>query len=282
MVCRFRSQHLKVLLLAAAAGCVWSVSATDTSKVPLADGFDYPVGKPDGQGYYVFRGYWPNGHLGEDWNGNGGGNTDLGDPVYATGDGLVVFSQDYRRGWGNVIILRHAYRERDGQVQYIDSLYGHLDRREVNIKDIVKRGQQIGTIGTAHGKYYAHLHFEIRKNLRIGMARSSYDKGYSSYHSPRTFINAHRKLRPENRWHPVPVNTFSHGESPQAANQDPPKEIRVPKKEDNETKRNGNLDEALERILEENRKIPEVTDEEMDGFWKKLKTKLKAKRDARK
>ena len=35
----------------------------------LADGFDLPVGKPDGEGYYKARGYRPNGHLGEDWNG---------------------------------------------------------------------------------------------------------------------------------------------------------------------------------------------------------------------
>ena len=41
----------------------------------LADGFDLPVGKPDGEGYYKARGYRPNGHLGEDWNGKGGGDT---------------------------------------------------------------------------------------------------------------------------------------------------------------------------------------------------------------
>lgn len=277
----FRSQHLKIALLIAAVGCLWTVSATDTSKVPLADGFDYPVGKPDAQGYYVYRGYWPNGHLGEDWNGNGGGNTDLGDPVYATGDGLVVFSRDYKRGWGNVVIVRHAYREHDGQVRYIDSLYGHLDRRHVQRNQIVKRGQQLGTIGTAHGKYYAHLHFEIRKNLNIGMARSSFKKDYSCYHSPRAFIKAHRKLRPENRWHPVPINTFNHGGAPQPSNQQVPTEVRIPTKDDKDRKRGNQLDEALERILEANRKIPEVTDDEMDGFWKRLKIKLKKKRDAR-
>ena len=254
------------------------VTAVETSKVPLADGFDYPVGKPNGQGYYVYRGYWPNGHLGEDWNGNGGGNTDLGDPVYAIADGLVVFSADYKRGWGNVVILRHAYRERDGRVRYVDSLYGHLDRRYVRLDQVVKRGQQIGTIGTAHGKYYAHLHFEIRKNLNIGMARSSFKKDYSCYHHPRNFINSHRRLRPESRWHPCPINTFKNG--PRQTPNRQPQIVRVPTRDterNNGSSNNPQLDEALERILEANRKIPEVTDEEMDGFWKRLKNKLKVR-----
>ncbi|HEY1080753.1 MAG TPA: hypothetical protein VGE29_00740, partial [Prosthecobacter sp.] len=57
--------------------------AGSTIRVRLADGFDFPVGKPDAAGYYKARGYWPNGHMGEDWNGNGGGDSDLGAPIYA-------------------------------------------------------------------------------------------------------------------------------------------------------------------------------------------------------
>ena len=42
--------------------------------VPLCDGFDFPVGKPDGKGYYRSRGLRLKSprHMGEDWNGNGG------------------------------------------------------------------------------------------------------------------------------------------------------------------------------------------------------------------
>jgi murein DD-endopeptidase MepM/ murein hydrolase activator NlpD len=248
-----------------------SSQTKETIKIPLADGFDYPVGKPHAEGYYVFRGYWPNGHLGEDWNGNGGGNTDLGDPVYAIADGIAVYSSDYGMGWGNVIILRHAYRDGQGRVMYIDSLYGHLDRRDARMDQIVKRGQQIGTIGTAHGKYYAHLHFEIRKNLQIGMKRSSFKKDHSCYHNPRTFIRNHRQLRPERRWQLVAVNTF--GSSQPLSNVGAtPKPVNIPTRQVDKKRV---LDEALERIMEANRKIPEVTDEEMDTFWSKLKGKLK-------
>ncbi len=183
----------------------------NTIPTPIADGFDYPVGFPDAYGYYKARGYRPNGHLGEDWNGRGGGNTDLGDPVYAIGDGVVVYSQDYKMGWGNVVIVRHAYRSSDGRVHYIDSLYGHLNRRLVQRHQQVRRGQKVGTIGTNRGMYLAHLHFEIRKNVNIGMKRSSYARDYSSYHSPSHFIREHRNLRKEFRPHRIPVDNFHTG-----------------------------------------------------------------------
>ena len=57
----------------------------------------------------------------------------------------------------------------------------------------VARGQQIGTMGTAHGQYDAHLHFEIRKNLEIGMSRSKFQKNFSNYYDPTQFIASHRQ-----------------------------------------------------------------------------------------
>ena len=56
--------------------------------------------------------------------------------------------------------------------------------------------------------YTAHLHFEIRKDLRVGMARSKYPRDYSVYYSPRHFIRDHRNLRFEPRKVRVPLNTF--------------------------------------------------------------------------
>jgi len=175
----------------------------------LADGFDYPVGKPNGDGYYIFRGFSQNGHLGEDWNGNGGGDTDEGDPVYAIAHGVVVFSEDYMRGWGNVVIIRHAYRESNGQIAFIDSLYGHLKVRSVQLGQQVTRGQVVGTIGCGpHRMYAAHLHFEIRKDLRVGMRRELYPRTYQTYHVPKQFTDSRRNLRFEDRLVRVPINTF--------------------------------------------------------------------------
>lgn len=173
----------------------------------LADGFDFPVGKPDAEGYYRARGYRANGHLGDDWNGKGGGNTDLGDPVYGIAHGVVVFAQNFGHGWGNVVIVRHAYEE-GGQTKFADSLYGHLDQIHVRENQQLRRGQQLGTIGTGGGLYDAHLHLEIRKDLRVGMARHRFPKDEKVYFSPVDFINAHRRLKPSAGVVAVPANTF--------------------------------------------------------------------------
>ena len=175
----------------------------------LADGFDYPVGKPEAVGYYKSRGFIPKAHLGEDWNGNGGGDTDLGDPVYAIGRGVVILSENVHHGWGNVLIVRHAYREKDGSVGMIDSLYGHVLERKVKVGDRVERGQLIASVGTGDGLYPAHLHLEIRKNLTIGMNCFFFARDYSNYYSPTAFIVAHRHCTAESRKFDIPIDTFA-------------------------------------------------------------------------
>lgn len=180
-----------------------------TIRVRLADGFDFPVGKPDADGYYKARGYWPNGHLGEDWNGRGGGDSDLGVPIYAMGRGVVIFSQNIGVGWGNCILVRHIFRETDGRLSMVDSLYAHLHERKVKLHDLVEKGQLVGTMGGNNGMYPVHLHFEVRKNLHIGMNRSSFARDSSNYHSPTAFINARRVISASTQKYDVPVNNFA-------------------------------------------------------------------------
>lgn len=173
-----------------------------------ADGFDMPVGKPNAIGYYRSRGLIVGDHMGDDWNGDGGGNTDLGAPVYATAHGLAVYAKDARMGWGNVVIIRHAYWE-GGKWNYVDSLYAHLQQIFVRQGQQIRRGQLVGSIGTNHGMYTAHLHFEIRKNLRIGVNQGSYRKDLSNYYRPIEFISAGRRnLAGGNHRVNVPINTF--------------------------------------------------------------------------
>jgi murein DD-endopeptidase MepM/ murein hydrolase activator NlpD len=179
----------------------------ETAFVRLADGFDFPVGKPEAQGYYKARGFRSNGHLGEDWDGIRGGDTDLGDPIYCIGAGIVVFARDCHMGWGNVVIVRHSYRD-GGTVRSVDSLYGHCDRLLVRTGQIVSRGQQIATIGTAHGLYDAHLHLEVRKNIEIGMSRAKFARDSSNYFDPTQFINSHRHLQGGGGSYRVAMNTF--------------------------------------------------------------------------
>jgi murein DD-endopeptidase MepM/ murein hydrolase activator NlpD len=255
--------------------------AAHTIRVSVANGFDLPVGKGTGEGYYVFRGYAPNAHQGEDWNGSGGGNSDLGDPVYATADGVVVYSEDYRRSWGNLVIVRHAYRGTDGSIQICDSLYAHLDRRSVRLYQMVKRGQQVGTIGTAHGIYTAHLHFEIRKNLRIGPNQIAFARDYSNYFSPRQFISTRRQLKGGDSV-VVPVDTFMGQGGADTAGGSVPRSIptRDPRTvaRDVEAVRQ-KREEDLRKLVEENRrKAAAMKDEDMDSFWERVRSKLGRKK----
>jgi murein DD-endopeptidase MepM/ murein hydrolase activator NlpD len=184
-------------------------TSLDSGFTKIADGFDFPVGRPEAEGYYKARGFRQGGHVGEDWDGVRGGDTDLGDPIYSIGSGIVVFARDVHLGWGNVVIVRHAYRD-GGNVKYIDALYGHLNTMLVKRGQTVARGQQIATMGTAHGQYDAHLHFEIRKNLEIGMSRSKFQKDFSNYYDPTQFINSHRHLAGGGANYKVAMNTFTH------------------------------------------------------------------------
>ncbi|MBV9463636.1 MAG: M23 family metallopeptidase [Verrucomicrobiae bacterium] len=166
------------------------------AQIPYSDGFDFPVGKGEGTNYYVALSVGqprrPKGlpHRGEDWNGNRGWNSDFGDPVAATANGVVIFSGDGGRGWGQCIILGHRLpgKFRDRQ---IDSFYGHLHERLVEEGQIVRRGELIGRIGNADGRYFAHLHFEIRRRPWLGM-QYGYGPAWDWWLRPSEFVRAHR------------------------------------------------------------------------------------------
>ncbi|RME97143.1 MAG: hypothetical protein D6768_20355 [Chloroflexi bacterium] len=174
--------------------------------VPVSDGFDYPVG-PRGANVDVFKthkidtvlvdpdyhqslGYW---HPGEDWNGRGGGDTDLGDPIYTVSNGKVVEFGHYSV-WGNIVLLEHALP--DGTRVW--SQYAHLQNILVEqVGQKVSRGQQIGTMGKGdNNRFIAHLHFEIRKKrLPINnWSPTVKDKNavLENYYSPKDFIANHR------------------------------------------------------------------------------------------
>lgn len=171
-----------------ASSAILALAPFDCATVPAADGFDYPVGAPDAIGYYNAQDFLVNTHLGEDWNGRGGGNTDFGDPVYAIANGQVREAKDVALGWGNVV--RVAHRTEGG---CIESLYAHLSDIAVDPGETVVRGQLIGHIGDAGGRYIAHLHLELRD-----VVSSPLGAGYGEPKDqvdPHGFIDAHRPKR---------------------------------------------------------------------------------------
>lgn len=157
---------------------------------PLADGFDFPVGPPDAVGYYDAQPFGRNDHLGEDWNARTGGATDRGDPVHSIAHGVVTFAADVRGGWGNVVRVRHRYRE-ESTTRDVESLYAHLDRIDVAVGDVVSRGDPVGTIGDAHGIYVPHLHLELRDVVGLSIG-PGYSDDTTGYVAPTPFVRAHR------------------------------------------------------------------------------------------
>ena len=155
--------------------------------IPLSDGFDFPVGPPHAHGYYNAQPFGENFHLGDDWNGLGGGNTDRGDPVFSISKGRVSSARDEGPGWGKVIRILH----RIDSTTLVESLYAHLDTLLVQPGDSLDRGVQIGTIGTADGAYLAHLHLEIRTITGMPVG-GGYDTQTEGYTDPTAFIRAHR------------------------------------------------------------------------------------------
>jgi murein DD-endopeptidase MepM/ murein hydrolase activator NlpD len=81
----------------------------------------------------------------------------VGTPVFAAQTGTVIYSDRKIRGYGNMIVIRHA----DG----ITTIYAHNSRLLVHRGQRVIKGQKIamtGRSGRAHGP---HLHFEIRSGV---------------------------------------------------------------------------------------------------------------------
>ena len=156
----------------------------------LSHSFDFPVGKPDGENYYLASKFGYRNHLGEDWNGKGGGNSDLGDPVYAIGSGIVTVSEEICCGWGNVVRVVHKL-EGHPEFQYLESVYAHLDQKYVEEGQLLTKGQMLGTIGTANGTYLAHLHLELRDFIDMTMG-PGYSSDWEGYLDPSDFIRKNR------------------------------------------------------------------------------------------
>lgn len=150
----------------------------------VADKFQMPVGPPDAQGYYNAQEFGKNDHLGDDWNGVGGGNSDLGDAVFSIGNGYVSQSYDAGPGWGKVIRIVHLLPNGN----FVESLYAHLDEMHVSKGEWITIGQQIGTIGNADGAYWAHLHLEVRSSPKMPLG-GGYSLNQEGYLDPTQFIS---------------------------------------------------------------------------------------------
>ncbi len=87
----------------------------------------------------------------------------FGTPVYAAGDGEVVFADNdkvtmfsqWTNFYGNLIVIKH---END-----FYTLYAHLSAILVKVGDVLSAGDLIGEVGQTGGATGSHLHFEVRQ-----------------------------------------------------------------------------------------------------------------------
>lgn len=83
-----------------------------------------------------------------------------GTPVHSIANGIVVKSQTLSSGYGQHIVVRHDQVPEYGTLY---SSYSHLSKRQAHVGDTVKRGQQIGLVGSTGNSTTAHIHFQIDK-----------------------------------------------------------------------------------------------------------------------
>jgi lipoprotein NlpD len=80
----------------------------------------------------------------------------LGTPIKASSAGVVVYSGNTIRGYGNLIILRHS--------EELVTVYAHNQVNLVEEGTWVGKGYVIGRVGQTGNATGPHLHFEIRRN----------------------------------------------------------------------------------------------------------------------
>ncbi len=81
-----------------------------------------------------------------------------GAAVRASEAGVVVYAGNEVRGFGNLLLIRHA----DGWM----TAYAHVDEMLVKRDEQVRRGQTIAKVGRTGNVTTPQLHFEIRRGTR--------------------------------------------------------------------------------------------------------------------
>ena len=83
-------------------------------------------------------------------------SSQVGNEIYATGNGRVKKVKFSRRGYGNEITIDHGYG--------YETLYAHTSKILVKRGQKVKRGQVIGLVGSTGKSTAPHCHYEVHKD----------------------------------------------------------------------------------------------------------------------
>ena len=126
---------------------VYAVALRERERIPsiwpveggLSDGFGIR-GNPFGGGSSEF-------HPGQDIT------APPGTPVVAAADGMVA-QAGWQSGYGQVVVIDHG--------NGLTTRYGHLSKIEVAVGQELKRGEELGQVGSTGRSTGPHLHYEVR------------------------------------------------------------------------------------------------------------------------
>jgi murein DD-endopeptidase MepM/ murein hydrolase activator NlpD len=76
-----------------------------------------------------------------------------GTSVFAPADGTVV-KADWQSGYGQTVVIDHG--------NGLTTRYGHLSKIEVAAGQEIKRGEELGQVGSTGRSTGPHLHYEVR------------------------------------------------------------------------------------------------------------------------
>ncbi len=197
---------------------------------PQTDGFDFPVDPGEMTGWKEpaaavpesYPNFDPSSYLANRSDGihpaidfyKEDGSDAGGSEIWSIGAGVVIDivydrvtypdkhdGGDKDEGWGNLILIQYDYLE-NGVNNRVYAQYAHCQTIEVELNQIVTRGQRIGLVGGTNGmvgsNFDNHLHFEIRTtNLKadawpqsLGLNTVAQVSEY--YTHPLEFIRNHR------------------------------------------------------------------------------------------
>ena len=124
-------------------------------------------------------------HDGVDLNLKTGGNSDLGQPIYAIADGTVTSVHRHLTSWGKHIHISHV-----GAWGTCYSHSAHCDFISVKTGDVVKEGQIIAKVGNSGNSTAAHLHFCIKKKpTGVDSVARTLGELRDGWYDPIPFIN---------------------------------------------------------------------------------------------
>lgn len=162
-----------------------------------------------------------NGHLGVDTGINSFAEQDIGVPVFAPLDGIVIAAHDGEADrntvWNgqpaNFVFVDHG----DSHISW----YFHLRKNSISVSvgDLVKVGQQIGEVGSSGISSGPHLHFETRLGTRSVVepfagpcnSEESLWQNQPSLHDLTTIVDFTLTNQDLNEWQGYPFDTTRTG-----------------------------------------------------------------------